>query len=251
MLGLWLGVLSLAGAAALALWPDERWIGVALLGLAALLAAGLAYLQLLKRSGLRWKDGQKKRMVSLACMVLFALAFAASAAVYFWPVHQPEIALQKFALFWIRSQGKDQWQLGVVLRLFNEEGKSFRIKGVRFATAQFTIAPRSSTGMKQLFIPPDHFDVVVNDDVPANSVKYVAKRIPFYLNATFSGMTPVFIVRGKWEIALDKGNVEVTPGYYTVYEKPITAEEWNDLLKPASKIDIENLNYMPMSEVQE
>jgi hypothetical protein len=57
------------------------------------------------------------------------------------------------------------------------------------------------------------------------------------------GPAPEAIIIAQWGLVFGKNIIRVNPELYSVYETPISPDEWDDLLKPKSQINIDNLHY--------
>jgi hypothetical protein len=84
-LGLALGLLALGGGGAVWVAPDHTEIGWIMIGLAVAGAIALAVHHFHEMLAGSWRPSTKLRMIALIVMVVFGVAFAGSAAVYFWP----------------------------------------------------------------------------------------------------------------------------------------------------------------------
>lgn len=162
---------------------------------------------------------------------------------YYWT---PNVSFQKFALFWIRGE-QDTYQLGIVAKLFDEEGESFKVKNLVFAGNKSTWIPRGSYHIRSYAQYPNQLDMIIDDELKANNIKYFSRLLPFIFEMTIDGGKTMGIdLIGNWKLYLDKYTMNVDPRGYAVYDDPISINEWQDLLKPQSKIDIENLTYTPL-----
>jgi len=160
----------------------------------------------------------------------------------------PEIYFQKFALFWVKT-APETYQLGIAAKLFNEEATSYRVKNLVFNGSQLSWVPRGSYLWRKYAIYPPKLDVIIDDELKANDVRYITRLLPIELEMQIvGGKTMNVVMVGVWNLVLDKININVEPKGYTTYDEPISTQEWEDLLKPKSKIILENLDYQKFTQ---
>jgi hypothetical protein len=166
------------------------------------------------------------------------------------PIATPKIEFQKFALFWVELS-KDQYQLGIVGRFFNEDNNSYRVTSIQFFGGQSRWEPRGSYTIQTLVIGgfPDKVDVIVDDDFGAGTVKYVKHLLPVTFGMHINGgkTMDITFINSQWILHLDKLSVQTNPKFYSVYDNPISQGEWEKLLSKSSDIDVDDLPYVPIS----
>lgn len=146
---------------------------------------------------------------------------------------------------------KDIYQLGAVTKFFNFDDKPYPINGIILDIENWTFFPRGSYHLR----PPlplqneDHAELLEDSYIKAKSEAYFKKRLPIKFDMTISGGdTPELVLRGKWSLKIDNRNILMEAPFYTVYPKGISKNEWNDLQKSQSKINIEDLHYKEIPE---
>jgi hypothetical protein len=125
----------------------------------------------------------------------------------------PDISFQKFSLFWIRSADDyDKYQLGIVAKLFNEEGESYRIKNLDFAGNKVTWIPRGGYTIQRYAVFPSTLEIIIDDEIKANDIKYVSLLLPIFFNMKIDGGSTMDVeMAGKWKLHLDKYTINVEP----------------------------------------
>jgi hypothetical protein len=86
--GITLALIGLAGAGAMMIAPDHTEIGWSFIIIAILGGAILTYYHICERSGLTWTPGHRRKMTSLAGMIICGVGFLCFAGVYFWPMQE-------------------------------------------------------------------------------------------------------------------------------------------------------------------
>lgn len=161
-------------------------------------------------------------------------------------VTRPNISFQNFALFWVETE-KEVYQLGVVAKLFNAEGKSYLLNGLTFDTTAWKLVPRGSYYISRALQFPDRIELIENNYIKPDDVGYFKKLLPISFEMTIvGGDLPDLLLKGQWHLILGEENMPVEPRFYTAYKNVLSVQEWGDLLKPKSQINVDNLTYQPI-----
>jgi hypothetical protein len=157
---------------------------------------------------------------------------------------EPKIHFQKFAIFWV-SVSPNVYELGVVAKFFNEDSQSYQIKSLAFKNAESAWIPRGGYQIRRYTEFPDKLDIIIDDEVRANNVLYVKHMLPIRFEMTFiAGNTmDIRISKADWRLILDNATVKASPRAYVTYERPISLQQWTQLLRADSKINVDELPY--------
>jgi hypothetical protein len=60
------------------------------------------------------------------------------------------------------------------------------------------------------------------------------------------GEMPDFVLRGSWEVLFGDEKLQMTPNRYGVMFTPVSQQEWDDLRKSQTTINVESLYYKPL-----
>jgi hypothetical protein len=83
--------------------------------------------------------------------------------------------------------------------------------------------------------------------IKPNNDAYFKKILPIRFNMqVISGDMPEFVLRGRWQIVWGSTNIRMTPPLFSVFPSAISPQQWDDLGKSQSKINIDSLQYKPM-----
>lgn len=160
----------------------------------------------------------------------------------------PNISFQKFAWFWVQTEN-EVYQLGVITKLFNAEGKSYLLNGLTFDTTEWTLVPRGAYYIRRYLQFPDRIEILEDNYIKANDVGYFKKLLPVSFEMTIvGGDFPDIILKGQWHLIIGKENMPIEPHFFTKYEYVLSVQEWGNLLKPKSKINFDNLVYQRISK---
>ena len=155
--------------------------------------------------------------------------------------------ITKFAVFWVETDN-NTYQLGIVAKLFNLDEKPQTIKSMTFERSAWRFAGDGSYHIRNYDEGYDQPELIVDGEIGAGAVGYLKKRLPIVVSATMvGGEMPDFAQIGRWYLTYrNRGGDEmvvVSPPVYSVYPTAISESEWDDLLKPKSKIEMNNLRY--------
>jgi hypothetical protein len=188
---------------------------------------------------LKWLDGRQEKIKALEAAATPAEEGSPSSESI-----QPNISFQKFALFWVKLvPSQYDYQLGVVTKLFNLDSKPYLINGIVFNRGAWQFVPRSSFHLRTYTEYPDHAEIIEDNYIKAGNEGYFKKLLPLTLGMDLQGPAPEAIIIAQWGLVFGKNIIRVNPELYSVYETPISPDEWDDLLKPKSQINIDNLHY--------
>jgi hypothetical protein len=160
----------------------------------------------------------------------------------------PNIAFQKFALFWVKT-GPTQYdyQLGIVTKLFNLDNKPYLLNGMGYTNGNWQLVPRAPFHLRTFAQYPNHAEIIEDNYIKAGNEGYFKSILPLVLGMDLhGGPTPEAVIVAQWFLTFGKNAIHVTPELYSVYEAPLSPDEWSDLLKPKSQINMENLRYKPL-----
>lgn len=257
--GGWIAGALFGGAAALLsrMMPDHLAPGIGIpLMVACLIGAAVAIVWATAPNHLQnWR----RHMVPVAIMAVAVVLFGIGATWYFFaaqhdatiPTQKPEepapnISFQKFALFWVQTEPR-VYHLGVIAKLFNAGDKSHYLDGLTFERTEWKMIPRGSYVIRRYIEFPDKVDFIDPNFIKPNDVGYYKKLLPVRWDMTIQGgVLPDFVLIGKWNATIGATQIALEPRGFGVCNNPLSEEQWTDLLKPKSQIDIENLNYFPV-----
>ncbi len=155
----------------------------------------------------------------------------------------PNISFQKFALFWVETE-KDVYYLGVIVKLFDLDTKPYLIKGITIDRVSWKLIPRGGYLLRRYTEFHDHVEIIEDNYIKGGDVGYFKKLLPIRVEMTVQGgLTPDFMLLSRWNLVFDDKNVPIKTDFYAPYDNFISQQEWDDLLKPKSKIDVNDLQY--------
>lgn len=155
----------------------------------------------------------------------------------------PNVSFQKLAIFYIQVD-ENIYQLGAVIKLFNLDNQPHLINGITFDRTSFDMLPRGGYLLKQFFLNQDHAEIIEDNYIKANSEGFYKKLLPIKFEMTIlGGAPPEFIFFGQWQLLFGDKRVAVAPYFYTNYDSTISMREWEDILKPTSKVNLDSLQY--------
>lgn len=159
----------------------------------------------------------------------------------------PNISFQKFALFWVETE-KNVYYLGVVAKLFNLDPKPHLINGITLDKTYWNLIPRGGYLIQRYVQFQDHVEIIEDNYIKAGDVGYYKKLLPIRIEMIVEGgEAPDFMLLSRWNFVFENKTIPIMPELYAPYETFISEPEWEDLLKPKSKIDINNLHFKKLS----
>jgi hypothetical protein len=154
-----------------------------------------------------------------------------------------DISLQKVSIFHVEVD-KDFYQLGVVLRFLNLDDKPLLIESIHYENLDYTLTPRSSLHFHKIYRYQNKGEIIENNYVKANDISEIKFLLPMKLNITILHKTPPEIIFfGDWDIEIKETRIGIKSDFYGNYDKTISLNDWNMLLKPSSEIDPENIKF--------
>jgi hypothetical protein len=199
-----------------------------------------------------WKrrSVKEKSVAELALPVLLVCALG-FAGFHYASESPSKISFQKFAFFYVKN-GEDAYQIGMVAKFFNEGDRSYLAHILRFDTGSATIAGRGGWLLQELIVFPVQLNIKIDNYVKANDVTYFKELLPIFFHMQPApgitediDPTPEFILTGQWSLILDANVAKLSPLGYATSPSIVSQQQWNDLQKPGSKINIEDLDYKP------
>jgi hypothetical protein len=161
-------------------------------------------------------------------------------------IHSPQVA----AFFVRRPEDKDSYDLGFVIKLFNLGSNPHLIEGIALEPKRIDIVGRGSWYIQTLSVSPPAKEVIRNRYIKAGDVGYykllLAAPTAIHMTPTSPSPpnpTPEIKLTGRWWIGIGGKKIAVAPEFESVAEFPLSQDEWQSLLSPGSKIDVENLKY--------
>ena len=95
----------------------------------------------------------------------------------------------------------------------------------------------------------DHDDVIEDNYIKPYAEGYYKKILPVRIQMkVMGGRSPEILFFSNWKIIFDNKDVEITPELFANNDDFISQDDWKNLLKPASKIDINNFAYKKLPE---
>ncbi|MFT7570218.1 MAG: hypothetical protein ACI9JL_001245 [Paracoccaceae bacterium] len=158
------------------------------------------------------------------------------------------LLFQKFALFWVEGE-KHHYQIGVVTKFFNFDDKPYQINGIVLDLENWTFFPRGSYHLRSLTQLEDRAELVEDNYVKSGAEAYFKKLLPVKFDLTINGGdTPELVLRGRWSLRTKDHTVAVIPPLYSVHPRPLSTQEWDDLLKSQSQITFDDLYFKKVPE---
>jgi hypothetical protein len=144
---------------------------------------------------------------------------------------------------------KNIYHLGVITKLFNLDSKSHLINGITFDRAAWQFVPRGSYYFRHYIENLDHAELLEDNYIKPNSEAYFKKLLPVQIDMIINGGdTPEFKIWGRWNLIFGEAAVQIETPFYSVYAAAISQQDWDDMLKPKSKIDVSNLDYKQLGD---
>lgn len=240
-------------------FPEQRWIGLAMVGIGLLVFLFDVRVDRghIEADGHRFKG---HRMIPLLGMIGCGIGFLVFAGFYFRPITPastvipqtatsvttttPNISFQKFALFWVMID-KDIYSFGILAKFFNSDAKAYLVNSMTFTGKNWALFPRGGYLIRRLSISVDKPEILEDNYMRPTSEAYFKKLLPIKIDMTISGgKTPEIVLRGDWVLSLDGIQLRVNPNLYSSYPDIISMQQWHDLLKPVSKLNIEDFHYI-------
>lgn len=162
-------------------------------------------------------------------------------------VAKPNISFQKFALFWVQTD-KNVYQIGIVTKLFNEGDQSYLVNSLSFDSGNVKFIPRGGYYLQRMtaWQFPARVELIDDNFIKANDVAFIKVLLPIrYELIVQGGDMPDLELSGHWTIHLDKASQAISPRSYSAYGKILTEKQWEDLSKPKSPIQMDDLDYKP------
>lgn len=185
--------------------------------------------------------------IVIGCSILSAVWLILLA--FLVPTRETPISFQKCAIFWVEV-APEMYQVGAVTKFFNAGDQAYLVHGLNFYPENWTIFPRGSALMRTNKQTPDPETVesIIEDNyMKPGHEAYFKKLFRIKIDMQIrGGDTPEFILRGKWDVLLPKSKLRVAPALYSVFPHPITRDEWDNLTKSQSEINIDDLYYKPI-----
>lgn len=158
-------------------------------------------------------------------------------------LHSPKVAL----FFVLRDSTQDTYDIGIVLKLFNLENHALLIQGIGLDAAQIGIIGRGSWVVQSMAIYPTPQELLEDRFIKAGDVGYYKILLPVEFKMTRSSTspmpTPEMALNGRWFIGIEDKKISAIPELQSTAEYILSKSEWESLLKPSSKIQVEDLKY--------
>lgn len=156
----------------------------------------------------------------------------------------PNISFQKMAFFWVETD-KNVYQIGVIAKLFNLDQRPYLINGMAFEwLGEPTITGRGSATIQRWTQWDDRAEIMEDNYIKGGNEGYYKKLLPIRFEMTIAGGPPPgFMLNGQWNLFFGKQKIETRPEFQGTYEGVVSRAQWDDLLKPKSTVDVENIHF--------
>jgi hypothetical protein len=167
----------------------------------------------------------------------------------------PEVSFQKYALFWVRTD-KNNFQIGMIAKLFNLDNKAHLIKGITLSLKSNTLQAHGVPYlMHRESVVFEHAEIIEDNFIEPSAKGYYKKLLPLHIELTLANSEPIsdtesrppeIKLSSEWTLKFENGEVPAQPDFSVTYDRFITPEQWDGLLRPKSTIVFEELNFKPL-----
>ncbi len=120
----------------------------------------------------------------------------------------------------------------------------------------YNLSAKSGGFLKRVFLNGKTGELIENNYIKPDSECFLKTLLPYKFSFDYLGLypdadsTPPFDITifGQWQFIIKEKKKLIKPKFYCNYEKTLSLQEWENLLKPISKIDVRNLHYKEMPE---
>lgn len=194
---------------------------------------------------------KKRTVAGILITIILLLDVVAPVAVLIYAISTapglPKISLQKVAFFWVKTSKQDTYRVGAVIEVFNEDPEAHLINEISFRKMSGITIGGGNFFLETLVAYQDRYSFVLDGYVKAGSEAYFKKLLPITSDwVSEGGPAPAFKFYGEWTLLVLPDVMNVASPFFAFYDRPISMKEWDDLLKPMSNININNLTYREM-----
>ena len=139
------------------------------------------------------------------------------------------------------------YQVGIIAKVINLSDINQEIDYFVIKKGELGILSRTTNYIQAIYNRVCYPTIVDNNILMANAPTYLKLLTPIKIQLLDNNVpiAPEIVFTGQWVIKRNRGLFKTTSGdmkYYATYDKYITYNEWNQLLKPSSGINIEDIN---------
>ncbi len=160
------------------------------------------------------------------------------------PSRIAHIALERIVFFYVQLDA-DTYQIGVVVRLYNQDAQPRLLTALDFAPFSFQMAGRGSAHLQKFFLTGLTATNSGSLAVSPSSYAELKFLLPLKWQLKLNGpQAPDLVPLSPLSLVFD-GDVQVLSSvgshFYANYPRPVTSEEWQLLLGPRSQLRLDEL----------
>lgn len=139
------------------------------------------------------------------------------------------------------------YQIGIIAKVINLSDDNQEIDYMFIKKGELGILSRTTNYIQAIYNRVCYPIIVENNILVANAATNLKLLTPIKIKLLDNNvpLAPEIVFTGKWLIKRSRGIFKTISGdmrYYSTYEKYISVDEWNRLLKPSSGINVEDIN---------
>ena len=172
--------------------------------------------------------------------VILGILIAIGTVIFVWDrfFKKPDIRINEAIVFFVLIENSHH-HLGLLLKVLNLDNKSHLISKVELKRKYIDLAARGSSNILNLYNYNIDNQEVSNGFIKANQDEYVKISLPIKLDITINNPPPPEIIfYEEFCLTIDKKKILTSPQYIANYERVITVQEWDSILRADYKIDL-------------